>query len=164
MSVDSKPGRGSTFTFRLPACDPDGAGPDAADARSDEPVAPGARILIMDDEEDIRRLLDRILTAEGYWCHGAACGEAALEFFKRRRDEGEPFDLAILDLTIPGGMGGLRTLEELKSLQPGLPAIVTSGYSSDPVMSDHERYGFAGILRKPFSVEDVRRAIADLRA
>jgi CheY-like chemotaxis protein len=91
-------------------------------------------------------------------------GAAAVKTFGAAREAGQPFDLVILDLTIPGGMGGREVMEQLRQLDPQVPAIVSSGYSQDPVLADFAGHGFQAIVAKPYEVsqftETVRRLLA----
>ena len=118
----------------------------------------------MDDERDIRRLVGRMLHKLGHVSEEVAEGSEAVTAFKAARDQGRPFDLVILDLTIPGGMGGLETAAVLKELDSDVPLVVASGYSDDPVVANAGRYGFSGILRKPFAKDDLQRVVEDLTA
>ncbi len=118
---------------------------------------PKARILFMDDEEPIRKVAHAMLTHLGYEVCVAADGGAALREYRKQR-----YDIVILDLTVRDGLGGLATLERLRALDPSVVAIVSSGYSSDPVMADHERYGFVAKVPKPYTPETLDAAITPL--
>ena len=96
-----------------------------------------------------------MLTELGYNVTVTADGDEAVSVFKEAMISGNPFDLAILDLTIPGGMGGVEALKNLLALQPSLQAVVSSGYSSESVLSNFREYGFAACLRKPFRIEEL---------
>ena len=162
LIVDSIPGQGTTFRLVLPACPPGSEEMPARPSSKTSPAANGLRILFMDDEEDIRQLLGRMLDKLGIDWESTAHGMEALAAFNRARDRGSPFNLVILDLTIPGGMCGLETSRRLRELDPDIPLIVASGYSQDPVLEDYQNYGFSGFLRKPFSLEDLRRTVEEL--
>jgi nitrogen-specific signal transduction histidine kinase/CheY-like chemotaxis protein len=149
LRVDSTPGQGATFLVMLPAVQEERVPASAQAPRSSRPP-PSGRVLVMDDEPVLRKILSLCLTDVGYRVEQAADGARALAEFDRARREGDPFDAVILDLTVRGGMGGLDTLERLRSIDPGVRAIASSGYSDSPVLSDHQRYGFAGALAKPF--------------
>jgi CheY-like chemotaxis protein len=86
-------------------------------------------------------------------------GAEALEVYEEARQSGRPFDTVILDLTIPGGMGGLETMKRLRASDPSLKAVVSSGYSSDPVLHDYESFGFKGALSKPYTIETLGEMI-----
>jgi len=154
--VDSTPGRGTTFTVLLPAADRPAHG--AAAATPTGRLRP-SRILVMDDQESVLRTASRMLGTMGHDVTCAEDGEAAVSACRRALDAGTPFDLVILDLTVPGGMGGVETLDALRRFWPGVRAVASSGYSTDAVLADPASYGFAGILRKPYTVEDLARCL-----
>jgi len=121
------------------------------------------RILIMDDEAIIRDAAGRILQAAGYDVACAAEGNEAVELYRKAAEMGRPFDVVILDLTVSGGAGGKETLEGLLEMDPSVKAIVSSGYSLDPIMVNYRDYGFTGVIAKPYKMRDlsetVKRAI-----
>ncbi len=154
--VDSKPGAGTTFTLLLPASQkpvpvvasvPVGAHPS------------GHRILIMDDEVMICRVLSKMLGKLGYEVETVPDGNAALQLYQQAAAQKRPFDLLIMDLTVPGGMGGKETIQRLKEINPKVRSIVSSGYSDDPILADHQAYGFNGVILKPYSHEQVRTTV-----
>jgi CheY-like chemotaxis protein len=114
----------------------------------------------MDDEESILHTLQRLLEAKGIHVVTAKNGEEALALYRQSLAEGEPgIDLLILDLTIPGGLGGKETMEALLEIDPGVNAIVSSGYSSDAVIADYKHYGFKGVVKKPYCVDELMQEI-----
>jgi CheY-like chemotaxis protein len=118
----------------------------------------------MEDEEVVARMTVHMLHHLGYEdVEHASHGAEAVERFTRAREAGVPFNLVILDLTVKGGIGGKETIKRLKEIDPGVRAIVISGYSSDPVMSDYVNYGFCGSLRKPFAIRDLKEALEAAR-
>ncbi len=117
------------------------------------------RILVMDDEEIVRNVLEDLLTELGYEVVLTKSGEEALKEYVLSKNEGKPFDLVILDLTVPNGMGGEETIKELKRLDLFVKAIVTSGYYDSPVMANYSNYGFCGRLKKPFVIDELKKAI-----
>jgi len=155
LRVESRPGVGSTFLIYLPARP---GAPLSEVAPPSEEFAGGGHILVMDDEERLRELLADCLVALKCRVRCAAHGDEALALYKERMVD-DPFDLVILDLTIRGGKNRAQTFEELKALDPGVLAIACSGYSNDPIMCDHERYGFAEALAKPFRFGMLARAV-----
>ncbi|HEB53994.1 MAG TPA: response regulator, partial [bacterium] len=159
LFVESTPGTGTTFSVYLPAA------ATRAPAHSDDvaddnghDLAP-CRILCMDDNEGVRTVLRRALAGMGHTVTLTASGEHAIEAFHAARAAGRPFDLVLLDLTVPGGMGGIATLEALRTTDPETTAIATTGYSTEPVLAEFERHGFHATLRKPFTVADVQHAL-----
>lgn len=113
------------------------------------------RILIMDDEPMVRELSRNILNHLGYEVIETGDGKETLQCYMDARDGDQPIDLIIMDLTIPGGMGGKETITRLKQIDPAVKAIVSSGYSNDPIMADFKKYGFIDVLSKPYTVESL---------
>lgn len=163
ISVASQVGVGTTFTIHLPAAM---APAPAADAMTGAAaVVPSRhRLLVMDDEATIRLMAQRLLEKDGYRVEVAADGTEAVRLFQAARARGEPFSAAILDITIPGGMGGRETLAALRQIEPGFKAIVSSGYSTDAIMSTPDEFGFSGCVGKPYRaaalLAEVRRVLA----
>ena len=123
-------------------------------------MCPGkGKILVMDDEAMVRQVLDKMLRHLGYEAEFARDGDEALTLFSQAQKSGEVFAAVILDLTIPGGLGGKETMAQLRKIAPGVKAIVSSGYSEDPVMAEFEKYGFSGIIAKPFKVPDLGKVL-----
>ncbi len=114
------------------------------------------RILIMDDEIEFLETIKSFLVSEGFEVECAENGEQAIECYKQALSSGKPFNMAILDLTIPGGMGGKVTLEKLKDIDPHIKAIVSSGYSHDKVLSQYKEYGFLDVLPKPYEIRELK--------
>ena len=108
-------------------------------------------VLIMDDQEPILKMVERMLKRMGYKTSLALDGEQAIEMYKESQSSGSIFDLVILDLTVPGGLGGTKTLTELLKIDPKVKAIASSGYSNDPIMANFEDYGFCGVIPKPYT-------------
>jgi two-component system cell cycle sensor histidine kinase/response regulator CckA len=119
-------------------------------------------ILIMDDKSFIRKAAARALQLFGFEVDGAEDGETAITLYKEAMEKGTPYNVVILDLTIPGAMGGLKTLKELRKINPKVKAIVSSGYSDDPVMSDHVRFGFNAIIKKPYEYKELAEVVKNL--
>jgi CheY-like chemotaxis protein len=117
------------------------------------------KVLVMDDEEVIRNTAGNILKIIGYTVAFAKDGLEAIELYKNAMAEGIPFDVVLMDLTIPGGVGGKDAIKKLHAIDPDVKAIVSSGYSNDPVMANYEKYGFCGVVSKPYLVDDLNRAI-----
>ena len=113
----------------------------------------------MDDERPVREILAATLTSMGYSVDTVADGRAAVELFGQERKAGRPFCAALLDLTIPGGMGGKEAAKELRVLDSSVPLFVTSGYAEDPVMANPADYGFMASLRKPFTKSELAKLL-----
>lgn len=158
IQVSSVVGKGTVFTLYLPASDVPVVTPDATGAIETVDL-PNAKILVMDDEVSIRETLDVLLGALGHDVTLTADGEEAVQVYKDQMDVGEPFHMVILDLTVPGGMGGKEAMEILLSIDPDAQIVVSSGYSTDPIMSHYETFGLKGVLMKPYRVEDLKRVI-----
>jgi DNA-binding NtrC family response regulator len=109
----------------------------------------------MDDEALVLEVLGKILTYWGYEVDSAQDGRQAIDQYARAMAEGRAFHGVILDLTVPGGMGGKETLKQLQAMDPGVKAIVSSGYSDDPIMADFEKYGFSGGIAKPYKAAEL---------
>lgn len=152
IDVQSRPGEGTTFSIFLPASSASAV--DFFDAGAKAFKGQG-KILLMDDDENILRVTGKMLTQLGYTVETARNGDVAVEMYMKAKNDGKPFDVVIMDLTIPGGMGGKECVLKLKEMDPNLKALVSSGYSNDPVMSDFARYGFKGILMKPYRIEEL---------
>ena len=116
----------------------------------------------MDDEASILKMAGRLLSKMGYETVTAMEGALALELFSEALQSGRPFKLVILDLTIPGGMGGRDTIKEMLKINPDVTALVSSGYSNDPVMSQFREYGFKGVVPKPYTRDDLATALNQL--
>ena len=120
------------------------------------------KILIMDDEESIRELLYTELTETGYDVELANDGTQAIAQYIEAKEAGQSFDAVILDLTIPGGMGGKEAITKLLEIDPKVKAIVSSGYATDPIISEYKKYGFSAVVTKPYSVVEIEKALHGL--
>jgi CheY-like chemotaxis protein len=109
----------------------------------------------MDDEEFILQIAGELLRALGHDVETAANGADALERYRSAQRSGRPFDVVILDLTIRGGMGGVETLQGLLEIDPGVKAVVSSGYSDDEAIASYQARGFQAILKKPYNVDEL---------
>ncbi len=121
--------------------------------------APRRRILFMDDEPDIRRIGQRVLQYLGYDAVLVANGEEAVTAYASAHEAGAPFDAVILDLTIPGGMGGSEAMQRLRSLDPAVKGIVSSGYSTDDAVAHYEAHGFVATVSKPYEIATLQAVL-----
>ena len=154
-------GWGTAFTIYLPALAEHLAAAEPATANPEHhPMR--ARVLVMDDEDMVREIARDMLLYLGFEVDTANDGEQALAIYRERLATETPVDLVIMDLTIPGGMGGKEAILKLREIDPGVRAIVSSGYSNDPVMADYQNYGFAGVVNKPFQLNELLQAVTQV--
>jgi CheY-like chemotaxis protein len=109
----------------------------------------------MDDEAIVRDVTGQILKNLGYDVEFAGDGSEAIELYQKAKESGKPFDLVIMDLTVPGGMGGKEAIHRLIEIDPDVRAIVSSGYADNLVMSDFRQYGFKGVVAKPYKIQQL---------
>ncbi len=159
IDIASTPGEGATVTILLPASRREAAA--APEAVLDR--RPGTnRILVLDDEEDICALVTLALTQVGFEVVETLEPEAAIRAYREAMDAGRPFDAVISDLTIPGSMGGQEAVRRLNEIDPGVRAIVSSGYAMDPVMSKYREHGFCACLAKPYEVSALQKLVQEV--
>lgn len=125
-------------------------------------MAGKGKILLMDDEQIIVDVTQEVLKFLEYDVMFAENGSDAIDLYKREKEAGVPFDVVILDLSIPNGMGGREAIQKLREYDPAVKAIISSGYSSDPVVLDFKGYGFSGVLSKPYKINDVKMILDQL--
>jgi two-component system, cell cycle sensor histidine kinase and response regulator CckA len=149
MTVRSEPGRGTTFTVNLP----ESTGAGGSVSAETEPIAGGrGRVLVMDDEPAVSQVLSAMLRRLGYRTKTVIDGAQAIDAYREARQEGAVFDLVIMDMTIPGGMGGREALAELRRFDPSVRAVASSGYTT---ATDFEAQGFLGVLAKPYTLKEL---------
>jgi len=157
LSAESTPGKGSLFTIYLPATTEPTKQMENDD---DVPVSTrAATVMIMDDEEVVRNVTKSQLEFFGHQVILVSDGIEAITVYRKRRESGEPVDVIIMDLTIPGGMGGREAVTAILREDPQAKVIVSSGYSTDPVMAEYRKYGFRAALTKPIVIEELKKAI-----
>ena len=159
IAVESEEGRGTTFFIYLPATAEPGQPP--APREGERLLANGGKVLLMDDEAAIRDIAGEMLKCLGCEVVFARDGWEALDRYAAARGAGQPFDLVILDLTIPGSLGGKETMRKLLGLDPEARAIVSSGYSMDPVMANFREHGFRCVVTKPYKLEELSAALKE---
>ncbi len=157
LFVESEPGVGTTASVYLPASTE--RAPRAVETERETARDGQWRVLVMDDEDLVREMAIGMLEHLGCEARGARDGGEAIEMYMDAAAGGTPFDLVVMDLTVPGKMGGREACARLLGIDPGARVVVCSGYSSDPVMSDHTAYGFLGKLAKPFQLKELKRVM-----
>jgi PAS domain S-box-containing protein len=163
IEVESEPGRGTTFRLWLPALrDRQRASVQATPHPQQTTVRLKGRVLFMDDESSIRQMAGKLLQRFGLEVTCVSDGMAALQEYRSNLEKGARFDLVIMDLTIPGGMGGLAALAKLRELDPAVRAVVSSGYSSDPVMANFRVHGFVARIAKPYESHEMAHVLREL--
>ncbi|MEW5802815.1 MAG: PAS domain S-box protein [bacterium] len=159
ITVKSQPGVGTTFFIYLPASKEKGKTASTVQEEEAGLLSGQGRILVMDDEQIVRDVARRMLEFIGYEVELARDGAEAIALYEKARKSGHPFDAIIMDITVPGGMGGEAAIRKLREVDPKVKAIVSSGYSSDALMADIKRSGFRGIIAKPYKVTELARVL-----
>ena len=156
VTVESRMNEGTSMHLYLPAANPQAL----EKIPSEKPLEKSrifgeGKILVMDDEQMIRELAGEILWHLGYEVEFASNGDEALALYQKSMNSAKPFDAVILDLTVRGGMGGKETIQQLMGIDPDVKGIVSSGYSDDPGMTNYKKYGFSGVVAKPYTLEEL---------
>jgi CheY-like chemotaxis protein len=162
ITAESTQNVGTTFHIYLPASHK--PAPVKKKSAREKSVRGKGRILVMDDEEIIREMLNKMLPLAGYDVELTSDGVEAIKQYTKARESGQPFDAVILDLTVPGGMGGKETVKKLLEIDPKVKAIVSSGYATDPIMSEYKEYGFSAVVAKPYDVGQMEETLHDVLA
>jgi PAS domain S-box-containing protein len=158
LTVDSEVGKGSIFHIFLPVSDK--TGPPAVEDEAQAVILKGSgKVLLIDDEEFLLEMASELLQHLGYTVETAIDGKEALDLYKKGLESGQKHTVVIMDLTIPGGMGGKETIRELKKIDPDAKTIVSSGYATDPILSNFKEYGFDAMLPKPYEVEELAKIL-----
>jgi len=163
ICVDSKVHYGSTFTLYLPASRHVEI-PVEPPRQLNQVISGTGRILIVDDEEAIRALVEFTLERLGYQVTQAESALEGVDIYRKKLEAGERFDAVILDLTLPGGMGGKEALKKLIEIDPTVNAIVSSGYALDATMSRYQDYGFRGVIAKPYEAAELGKIVHEVIA
>jgi len=150
IQVESTPGEGSVFTIYIPALEA-GAAPSVR-----------RRVLVMDDDRQFRDLVIKYLNKLGFEAAAVPDGRLAAELCRLEKETGRPFDAVLLDLIVPGDRSTAETLHRLREIDPAVKAVLCSGYTADPLMTDYREYGFAAVLPKPFRIADLRRTLTEI--
>ena len=156
LGMDSEVGVGTSFHVYLPASK---KMLKAKKEKKAKPPTGKGRVLVVDDEGFVRRSLVKVLKRLGYHAASARDGAEGVRLYKKAMKAGNPFDAVIMDLTIPGGVGGKEAVKRLKKADPHATVIVSSGYSNDPVMANYQEHGFKGVMAKPYKIEDLANTI-----
>jgi CheY-like chemotaxis protein len=157
ITAESVIGLGTTLVLYLPAARGEEVNPSGSKPAG---LASGSgRVLIMDDEEIIRDAARRILQTAGYEVEVTADGSEAIDLYRKARETGKPFGVVIMDLTVPGGIGGKDAIKRLLEIDPAVRAIVSSGYSHDPIMANYRDYGFMGVIAKPYKIREMSEIV-----
>jgi CheY-like chemotaxis protein len=159
ITVRSQVNKGTSFDVFLPA-----SGPSApANAEASVVTRPGhGKVLLMDDEQMVRDIAQEMLRILGYRVSLTKDGSEAIDLYRRAKQSGEPFDVVIMDLTVPGRLGGKEAMMLLREYDPDIRAIVSSGYSNDPIMANFRNYGFCGVLSKPYNTKDMSEVLFEV--
>ncbi|MCX7726701.1 MAG: response regulator, partial [Chitinispirillaceae bacterium] len=164
IEFETKEGEGSTFSFYLPLVHNQ-----KIEEKREEVVetiqssSPPGNILLMDDDVIIKTVVEKLLKKAGYHIKSVSDGEECIEAYVEALTNQDPFQLVIMDLTIAGGgMGGKETVKKIKELDSNAKVIVFSGYSNDPILANYKEYGFDGVLRKPFTTDELMELIRRL--
>jgi len=156
ISVDSSLGTGTTFHIYLPVSDKE------IPVKEADLITGDGKILVMDDDRMLREMVNDMLDVLGYEAEFAKDGAEAVEMYSKAKGSEKPYDAVILDLSIQGGMGGVEAIKKLLELDPQLKAIVCSGYSESPVMSNYLEYGFKGMMAKPFDFQTLGKVLNEM--
>jgi signal transduction histidine kinase/CheY-like chemotaxis protein/GAF domain-containing protein len=159
VGVESKEDGGASFFVYLPSSE---HGPGEVVENKPDTISGTGRILVMDDEELIRDVATDILDYLGYGAVTCRDGREAIDLYRDAMATGEPFSAVLMDLTIPGGMGGRETIQRLLEIDRHAVGVVSSGYCTDPILSNYRDYGFSGIVEKPYSMDKLGKVLHEL--
>jgi len=164
IDIESEVGEGSTFYIYLPAVTQKiSSKPQRKKSLTNHLHKGEGKILLMDDDKIILKVASKMLEKLGYEVTTAKTGEEALQYYKEALQQNHKFKAVIMDLTVPGGLGGKETIQELLKIDPNVIGIVSSGYSTDSVMANYKRFGFSGMIAKPYRLEEITQVLLNLR-
>lgn len=161
ITVESQIGVGTTFTIFLPAAAEQEMPEKAAEEKESGVIRGDGKVLVVDDDKSIRDVAKIMLEGVGYEVVLAADGAEAIGLYSEAKESNKPFDIAVIDLTIPGGMGGKEAIQELLKMDSNIKAIVSSGYANSPIMAEYEKHGFCGVIAKPYGLDRLSQALHD---
>jgi PAS domain S-box-containing protein len=156
MCFYSEEEKGTTFNIYLPRANTKSS---TQDPNIDSVLTKHGRLLILEDDPTVQNTITKMLTKLEQEFVLVDDGKRILDNYKAAQFTNNPFDLVILDLTIPGGLGGKQTISELLKIEPDIKAIVSSGYSTDPIMANYESYGFKDVLIKPYTLNQIKKIL-----
>lgn len=159
ITVESKADIGTSFFIFLPALL---IVPIEVKVEEDKPLIGNGKILIMDDDDSVKEVVNQTLSFVGYEVECAKDGVEAIDMYKKAMESKKPFDVVIMDLTIPGGMGGKEAIKKLQEIDEQAKAIVFSGYSNDPILANYNKYGFKGVVAKPFEIKEMNEVLQNI--
>ncbi len=162
ISVASQLDKGTTFSIYLPASEVAEEIPLTQPGVVQESLTLGAKILVMDDEEMIRNMLNEMLGELGFAVETAVEGQQTIDMYRQAMDTRKPFEIVILDLTIPGGMGGQKAAKGILEIDPEAKMIVSSGYADDPIIANYTDHGFKGVASKPYNLNKLSGVLAQV--
>jgi len=161
ITVSSEQDRGATFTLYLPASEINPQENKQQPASVSFTPSPKT-IMLMDDEEIVRKVATAMFEQLGHTVIQTSDGEEAIEMYRQLWEDGQAPDIVLMDLTIPGGMGGEETAKKLLDINSDAKIVVASGYSNDPVMANFTEYGFSAAITKPFQLQEIQNIISKL--
>lgn len=160
MEVESCPGVGTTVRFCLPvAVESRPTGRPRSEAIHATPVHGKGRVLVMDDEQAVSEVVCAMAKRLGYTAVAVPDGQTALDVYALAAGTAAAFDVVVMDLTVPGGMGGKEAVTRLLDRFPDARVVVSSGYSDDAAMSNYEAYGFVGAIAKPYTIQELSEVL-----
>lgn len=160
LTVKSEPGKRTVFSIYLMASA--NQVPDSSRYKTNVIPQEHWKIMVMDDDEMVRNIAQAMLTRLGYGTELAADGKEAIAIYKRDMSTDTQVDIIIMDLTIPGGMGGEEAVKEVLAIDPDAKTLVSSGYSNDPIMANYKDYGFSGAIGKPYQMQELNKVIREV--